>query len=437
MNSLQAGIDAAARADCIIMLDATALTGLPAGVLICSAGATACAILTCSAGATASAILTCSAGATACATLPSPVSARSPRAAVAVALAIAVAWMAVAYLLGPRGSWQVAAVLVLGGLMALAVAATRTDRQSRPWIAALGLALLLVGGADLLLSGHGHVGLGLTGATLIVAAVGFIVLVVGQRLDVPAISMVAVMSWFAWIPGLMHASGDRIPALLSGLAMASLGCLVADVIRPSRTLVVAAAAGGELTWLLFVGTGRAWWPPGAAPIEAYTLGTLAMALLLIGLLARDHHLSQSAARRMAAAIAIAVGVSSMATIAWNLVGWNLVAWNFVGWHLVDVNAIDAPTTDRSRPEFAGLGLTGLTGIAVLAGLLGWLACPAGSYRGVLACDYCGSRDQSGSGAGRDGRWDPHTCQACLGLCRDAGRQRPGTRRILRAVGRRD
>lgn len=264
------------------------------------------------------AILACAVVAVACALIPSPASSRSVRAVAALLVLIALTWMVAGYLLGPRGDASTASVILVIGCLGLVVTRRWSDRQVRAWVGALGLALLLAGGGDLVLIRSQESGFDLTLTSAAIAAVGSVVLVAGQVSGIKALTAVAIIGWLAWIPGLAQATGDRGQALLGMLALMSLGLLVSALVRPDPRMAVSAVVSASLVWLLAVGSGQAWWPARQAPIEAYTLGTLAGTVLLVGVLVRLGSMAHWQARRVIAAGTIAVAVSSLAALAWSL-----------------------------------------------------------------------------------------------------------------------
>ena len=85
-------------------------------------------------------------------------------------------------------------------------------------------------------------------------------------------------------------------SLLCFLAAVSAGCLLAAWIRREAGTAIIGALAGELALVLAVSTGRGPWASTPAPLEAYTIGSLVVALLLLGLLLRARRLSWTTAR---------------------------------------------------------------------------------------------------------------------------------------------
>lgn len=368
-----------AGSDFTIMPALTPLHGLPAIMAACALAGAACYLV------------------------PSPASARSVRAVLAAVLLIGFAWLAVGYLVGPRGDASASIALLMAGALAVIAAWKAVDPQARTWLGAFGLAMLLIGIPDLLLSTTPTEQLDRTVASMLVAGVGCAILIAGQGRR--TLAAVVGAAWIAWLIPLARDPQDSGWALLCFLAAVSAGCLLAAWIRREAGTAIIGALAGELALVLAVSTGRGPWASTPAPLEAYTIGSLVVALLLLGLLLRARHLSWTTARRAVAALAVAVGVASLSGLTWSL-------------------------AQGSTARIAGVSWLGL------AGLLGWLVDPARPYGGSPPCDYCGDRDQPGDRADRISQHDPRANPACLGLCRDAGRQRAGAHRLLRAVRRR-
>lgn len=340
-----------------------------------------------------------------CYLIPSTATARSPRAVVSAVLLIGFGWLVVAYLVGPRGEAATSIVLLAAGVMAFSAAWKSIDPQARTWLGAFGLALLLIGAPDLWLSAALVDGFDRARVSALIGAVGCAVLIAGRRLAPGAAAAVVGAAWVAWLVTLVRPLQDQAWVLLWFLAAVSAACLLAAWVGRDAGVAVTGAVVGELAWLIALSTGRGPGTAAPAPLEAYTLGSLAVALLLIALLIRAHRVSWTTARQAVAALAVAVGVASLSALAWSL-------------------------GHGSTAQTAGLGWVGL------AGLGGWLLDPARPSHGPRWCGYCGDRDQSGDRAHRFPDRATWADPACLGVCRDAGRQRPGADRLIRAVSRR-
>lgn len=347
----------------------------------------------------------CAVAAAACYLVPSPASARSVRAVLASVLLIGFAWLAVGYLVGPRGEVWVSITMVMAAALATIAAWKATDRQVRIWLSALGLVTLLIGAPDLLLSTAALERIDRAGGSVLVGAAGCAILIAGQGRDRRAMAVVVAAAWIAWLIPLARTQ-DSGWSLLCFLAAVGAGSLLAAWIWREATFAIMGALAGELALVLAFSSGRGPWASTPAPLEAYTIGSLAIALLLVGMLLRAERLSWTAARRAVAALAVAVGVASLSGLAWSLTRGSTAQITAVSW----------------------LGL---------AGLLGWLVNPASPYGGSPQCYYCGYRDQPGDRADRISRYGPTADPACLGVCRDAGRQRAGAHRLLRPVRRRN
>lgn len=267
---------------------------------------------------------------TACGLLPSPASPGSPRAVIALVAVIGLSWTVLAYLLGPRTSPGMGTALLACAGLALLTAVRWPDPRVRAWLGALGLALALIGVGDVLL-GWAEVSGDLVLGSSAMAAIGAGVLVAGQRGPVRAMTVGAVVGWLAWLPGLAWSGADRGIALLAMLAVICLGLWAAALLRPDARLAITAAVASEATWLLALGTGQAGWAPRQVPIEAYTLGSLAVVGALVALLVRDGVMAHWTARRVLATVAIAVAVSWLAALGWSLAHESRNEVATVGW----------------------------------------------------------------------------------------------------------
>lgn len=222
----------------------------------------------------------------ACYLIPSPATARSPRAVASAVLLIGFAWLAVAYLVGPRAQAATSIVLLAAAVMSCIAAWKSIDPRARTWLGAFGLAMLLIGAPDLWLSAAIVDGVDRARVSGLIGAVGCAILIAGRRRASRAASAVVSAAWIAWLITLARAPQDQAWALLWFLAAVSAACLLAGWVGRGAGVAIAGAVAGELAWLIAVSTGRGPWTAAPTPLEAYTLGSLAVALLLIALLIR-------------------------------------------------------------------------------------------------------------------------------------------------------
>lgn len=275
------------------------------------------------------AMLVCALTAAACGLVPGPASVHSRRAMIAASAVVGYLWVTVAYLLGPRPSGPVAVLMLFSAALALVSARRWSDVQARAWVTSLGLGLLLIGLGEVLLVGAGtH----LIWCSAVVAAIGSAVLVTGRRSAGTRTAAVAA-AWVAWLPVLAQSPQDRWGAVLAMVSIAGAGLTVVALVRTSAAAAVLAAGCAEASLLIALGTGRAGWSPSAAPVQAYALGSLAVGVLLVGLLVRTRSIARWTAGQLIGTLAVAAAVWWLAATAWSLIGGSAaeVAAGPAGW----------------------------------------------------------------------------------------------------------
>ncbi|MBU6244986.1 MAG: hypothetical protein KGP12_07195 [Actinomycetales bacterium] len=267
-------------------------------------------------------VLAC--GAAACYRLPHPAPVSSWRATAAMALTVAMAWTVIAVLLAGAHHGYLPLALLLAGLLALVAGRSSLDAQSAAWITALAWTLMLLAGSILALRL-----LEPFVASWVIALAGSAV--IASRGPGPAGTSAAIVlpAWLAWAQAVIDLPGERGPIVDCFLAVSSLGFMVL-ALRGRQGWPVAAWAGtAEVALLLMIG-------PGAG-LAGTLVGTLALGVVVLGLLLAAGRISRLAARRCLAVLALAAGVAALLTAGWSLLlgrgigpGW-VVIIAALGW----------------------------------------------------------------------------------------------------------
>lgn len=275
-------------------------------------------------------VLACAAAA--CYRLPHPAPVSSWRAIAAMALTVVMAWMVIAVLLAGAQHGYLPLALLLAGLLALVAGRSSPNAQAAAGIAALARALMLLAGSivalRLLEPFVASAVIALAGSAVIALAGSALI---ASRGPGPAGTSAAIVlpAWLAWAQAVIDLPGERGPIVACFLAVTSLGFMVL-ALRGRQGWPVAAWAGtAEAALLLTIG-------PGAG-LAGTLVGTLALAVAVLGLLLAAGRISRLAARRCLAVLALAAGVATLLTAGWSLLlgrgigpGW-VVIIAALGW----------------------------------------------------------------------------------------------------------
>lgn len=241
-----------------------------------------------------------------------------------MALTVVMAWAVIAALLGgvPRGSLPTSLLLV--SALAL-VARRRSDSpQVAAWVGLLAWSMGLLAGSVLALEVLQPVA-----ASAAIALAGSMLIALCGPSERPGSVAILAPAWLAWAQSVLAMPGGQGLSVACFLAVSSLGFMVRALRGRGRWSVAAWAGSAEAALLILIG-------PGAS-LAGYLLGTLALSLVILGLLVRAHQVTWLAARQCLAVLTLAAGVAALLTAGWSLLlgrgmgaGWAVSA-AALGW----------------------------------------------------------------------------------------------------------